>query len=86
LAIALQLIEAFAADAPLVLSLGFDTHVDDPIGGFTLRTAEYAQLGAMIGGLGQPTIVLQEGGYAVAALGASAAGLLDGLRQALSRR
>ena len=86
LLVALQLIDAFAPDAPLVLSLGFDTHIDDPIGGFALRSEDYAQLGAMIGEPGRPTIVLQEGGYAVAALGASATGLLGGLAQALSRR
>lgn len=86
LAVALQLIDDFAPDAPLVVSLGFDTHVDDPIGGFALRSTDFAQLGTMIGRVGRPVIALQEGGYAVEALGASATGLLGGLHEALSRR
>lgn len=86
LKVALELIDDFAPDAPLVVSLGFDTHVDDPIGGFALRSIDFAQLGAMIGGLGRPVIALQEGGYAVEALGASATGMLTGLQEALSRR
>ena len=36
----------------------------------------------MIAGLGMPTIALQEGGYAVDALGANAVALLAGLRGA----
>jgi len=71
---------AFAPDAPLVISVGFDTFERDPIGDLALRTPDYAEIGRMIAGLRMPTIVLQEGGYAVDALGANAVALLSGLR------
>ena len=80
LAEALRMVAEFAPDAPLVLSAGFDTFEHDPIGDLGLRTEDYAEIGRMIGGLRMPTIVLQEGGYAVDALGANAVALLSGLR------
>jgi acetoin utilization deacetylase AcuC-like enzyme len=79
LADALAIIETFDPDAPLVLSLGFDTFVDDPIGGFVLRTDDYARLGALVRGLDRPVVALQEGGYAVEAIGANAVAFLEGL-------
>jgi acetoin utilization deacetylase AcuC-like enzyme len=82
LAEALQMIVAFAPDAPLVVSAGFDTFERDPIGDLALRTPDYAVIGGMIAGLGMPVIALQEGGYAVDALGANAVALLTGLRGA----
>ncbi len=80
LAEALGEVEAFAPDAPLVISAGFDTFERDPIGDLSLRTDDYAEIGGMIASLGAPVIVLQEGGYAVDALGANALALLTGLR------
>jgi acetoin utilization deacetylase AcuC-like enzyme len=81
LATALELIAAFAPDAPLVLSLGFDTFERDPIGDLALRTPDYAEIGRMIAALGMPVIALQEGGYAIDALGANAVAILTGLRE-----
>ena len=80
LAEALRMVVAFAPDAPLVISAGFDTFERDPIGDLALRTADYAAIGRMVLGLGMPVIVLQEGGYAVESLGANALALLTGLR------
>jgi acetoin utilization deacetylase AcuC-like enzyme len=80
LAEALRMITAFAADAPLVISAGFDTFDGDPIGDLALRTPDYEQIGRLIRALGTPMIVLQEGGYALDALGANALALLTGLR------
>jgi acetoin utilization deacetylase AcuC-like enzyme len=77
----LDAIIAFAPDAPLVLSLGFDTFERDPIGDLALTTADYAEIGSMVGGLGMPVIALQEGGYAVDAIGANAVAFLGGLRR-----
>jgi len=82
LADALRMIVAFAPDAPLVISAGFDTFERDPIGDLALRTEDYREIGRMIAGLRMPAIVLQEGGYAVDALGANAVALLTGLRGA----
>jgi len=77
---ALNLVEDFAPDAPLVVSLGFDTFERDPIGDLGLRTTDYAEVGSMIGQLGLPVVALQEGGYAVDAIGANAVAFLGGLR------
>lgn len=82
LAEALEMIVAFAPDAPLVISAGFDTFERDPIGDLALRTQDYREIGRMIAGLRLPTIALQEGGYAIDALGANAVALLSGLRGA----
>jgi acetoin utilization deacetylase AcuC-like enzyme len=76
----LRAIGAFAPDAPLVLSLGFDTFERDPIGDLALRTRDYGEIGARIAALGMPVIALQEGGYAIDAIGANAVAFLRGLR------
>ena len=82
LAEALRMIVAFAPDAPIVISAGFDTFERDPIGDLALRTGDYLEIGHLIAGLGMPMIVLQEGGYAIDALGDNAVALLTGLRGA----
>ena len=82
LAESLSLVTIFAPDAPLVISAGFDTFESDPIGDLALHTPDYGEIGRMIAALGMPMIVLQEGGYAVEALGANALALLNGLRGA----
>jgi len=79
---ALGMVAAFAPDAPLVISAGFDTFERDPIGDLALRTPDYGEIGRMIAGLGMPVIALQEGGYAIDALGDNAVALLSGLRGA----
>jgi acetoin utilization deacetylase AcuC-like enzyme len=84
LAEGLRHVEAFAPDAPLVLSLGFDTFERDPIGDFALRESDYAAIGRMVGGLRHPVVALQEGGYAVDAIGANVVAFLGGLRAGLS--
>jgi len=76
---ALDQIAAFDA-ATLVLSLGLDTSQHDPIGPFALTAEGLADIGARIGGLGMPTVVIQEGGYALDHLGTLAAAVLGGLR------
>jgi acetoin utilization deacetylase AcuC-like enzyme len=74
---------ALADFAPrcLVLSAGFDTFGGDPIGDFALTAEAYPLIGQRIAALGLPTLVVQEGGYAVDALGANTIGLLRGLRE-----
>ena len=63
----------------LVLSAGFDTFGGDPIADFALTAEVYPAIGRRIAALGLPTLVVQEGGYAVAALGENVVGLLRGL-------
>lgn len=78
-----QALNAIAAYAPayLVVSAGFDTFSDDPLGDFAVTTAGYAAIGAQIAQLGLPTLFVQEGGYAVDALGRNVASLLTGFAQ-----
>jgi acetoin utilization deacetylase AcuC-like enzyme len=76
-----EALNEIAAYSPryLVLSAGFDTFGGDPLGDFQLTTAAYHAIGARIAALGLPTLVVQEGGYAIDALGANAVALLRGL-------
>jgi len=78
LEIALEAIATFGAHY-LVISAGFDTFGGDPIGDFALSSAAYPAIGRRIAELGLPTLVVQEGGYAVAELGENLAGLLRGM-------
>jgi acetoin utilization deacetylase AcuC-like enzyme len=77
--LALELIGDFDPDAPLVVSLGFDTFERDPIGDLALRTEDYRPVGATIARLHRPMVVIQEGGYAIDAIGANALAFLAGL-------
>ena len=69
------------ADA-LVVSLGLDTFVDDPISKFSLRSNDFLAVGARLERLGLPTVFILEGGYAAAELGTNAANVLDAFEQA----
>jgi acetoin utilization deacetylase AcuC-like enzyme len=64
----------------LVVSLGVDTFEGDPISGFRLRSADYLDVGRDIalacGHL--PTVIVFEGGYAVAEVGVNAVNVLAG--------
>lgn len=74
--------EVVAAFRPtvLVVSLGFDTLAGDPIGAFRLTVDGYRRVGRLLAGLGLPTLLVQEGGYALDALGACALAALDGFQ------
>jgi acetoin utilization deacetylase AcuC-like enzyme len=74
---ALEAIAGFAADL-LVCSFGADTFNGDPICSFALETSDYDPIARRIAGLGLPTLVVMEGGYAVDALGANVAAFLSG--------
>jgi acetoin utilization deacetylase AcuC-like enzyme len=78
LEIALEAIAGFGARY-LVVSAGFDTFGGDPLGDFALTSAAYPAIGRRIAALGLPTLVVQEGGYAIAELGENLAGLLNGM-------
>ncbi|MEO6578345.1 MAG: histone deacetylase family protein [Candidatus Limnocylindria bacterium] len=86
LGVALDAIAAFDADAPLVLSLGFDTYHGDPIGNLALRTDDYARIAERIAALRRPVVAIQEGGYAVEALGASAVAFLGAMSEGMPGR
>lgn len=63
-----EAIRAFGADA-LVIALGYDAHKDDPIGVLKLDATDFGTIGAKIKAMGLPTLVVQEGGYAIEAIG-----------------
>lgn len=64
--------------AYLVIAAGFDTHRDDPIGGFGLTTRIYSTIGERLGELALPTVICQEGGYNTEVLGDCVLGFLQG--------
>jgi acetoin utilization deacetylase AcuC-like enzyme len=72
-------IESFAPEL-LIVSLGLDTFVTDPICDLALTTEGFHRCGSAVAELGLPTVVLQEGGYDVTALGENARQWLLGLR------
>ena len=63
LAAACDLIAAFEPSM-LVVSLGVDTYFLDPISDLALTADGFEACGRMVAGLGVPTVVVQEGGYA----------------------
>jgi acetoin utilization deacetylase AcuC-like enzyme len=77
LRVALSRIKAFRADA-LIVSLGVDTYVNDPISSFQLSSPDFATYGGMIGDLGLPTLFVLEGGYAVEEIGINVVNVLTG--------
>jgi acetoin utilization deacetylase AcuC-like enzyme len=78
---ALTAVTRFGAEA-LVVSLGVDTFVGDPISGFTLRSDDYLRVGTQIARANLPTVFVFEGGYAVAEVGVNVANVLQGFVQA----
>ncbi len=62
----------------LLISLGVDTYIDDPVGGFALVSEDYLSLGGMIGELQLPTHFVMEGGYAMDDLGTNVANVISG--------
>ncbi len=67
-AMACERIRAFGAEA-LVIALGFDAHRDDPIGVLKLDAADFGGVGRQVRDLRLPSLIVQEGGYAVEAIG-----------------
>ncbi len=71
-------IRAFNAGV-IVVALGFDAHARDPIGVLKLESDDFAGVGARVRALGLPTLVVQEGGYAIDAIGDCLAAFLTAL-------
>jgi acetoin utilization deacetylase AcuC-like enzyme len=77
-------LEAIAATpgSIVVVSLGFDTYRDDPIGDFALTRSAYAEAGRRVAALGRRLVILQEGGYHLPSLGKNAVAWLRGVEPA----
>jgi acetoin utilization deacetylase AcuC-like enzyme len=72
-----QRIADYAPDV-LLVSLGVDTYLKDPISQFKLDHEHFTRMGARIAALGLPTLFVMEGGYAVAEIGVNAVNVLTG--------
>jgi acetoin utilization deacetylase AcuC-like enzyme len=70
-------VAAFGPDV-IVVSLGVDTYLGDPISRFRLDAQDYPRIGASIRRIGRPTLFVMEGGYAVEEIGVNAVGVLTG--------
>lgn len=66
-----EAVAAFRADA-LVLSAGWDAHIDDPLSRLKVTTEGFARIGELWGGVKLPTVIVQEGGYSLTAVQAIA--------------
>ncbi|MGU3537266.1 histone deacetylase family protein [Methylobacterium sp. A54F] len=60
-------LDRYAPDV-LILSLGFDIYEHDPQARVAVSAGGFERLGRIIGSLGLPTLVVQEGGYALDSL------------------
>jgi acetoin utilization deacetylase AcuC-like enzyme len=80
LEVACERLRVFAPGA-LVVALGLDAAHDDPFGGLAITTQGFARMGKRIGRLALPTLLVQEGGYLSASLGANLVAFLDGFRE-----
>lgn len=74
------------APSVLLVSLGFDTFKDDPLAAFGVTTPGFGRLGQRIAEAGLPTVLVQEGGYAVDHLAANLSSFLDGFEATHSPR
>lgn len=72
-------LDAIARYAPhaLVVSLGVDTFEGDPISAFRLSAKHFPVIGERLASLRLPTVLVQEGGYAVEEIGTNVASVLE---------
>jgi len=78
---ACTLVADYAPDF-LLVSLGVDTFIEDPISQFRLQHADYLTMGSRIAALGLPIQFVLEGGYAVSDIGVNVANVLRAASQA----
>ncbi|MEZ5925103.1 MAG: GNAT family N-acetyltransferase [Hyphomicrobiaceae bacterium] len=72
----------------LVVAAGFDTAKGDPTGTWSNEARDFDRIGRLIGTIGYPTLVVQEGGYRIRTLGTNVRNFFAGLvrGQAEARR
>lgn len=76
-----QRIQAFEADV-LIIALGVDTFIGDPISKFTFTTEDYLAMGRLIAELKLPSVFVMEGGYDIGPIGQNVYNVLEGFQQA----
>jgi acetoin utilization deacetylase AcuC-like enzyme len=63
------IVAALAAEAEaIVISAGWDAHFDDPLSKLAVTSDAYRRLGRIYGEVPLPTVIVQEGGYSLAAI------------------
>ncbi|KAH8991936.1 Arginase/deacetylase [Lactarius akahatsu] len=65
----------------LLLSLGVDTFVDDPISDFKLSPSCYTHIGRVVADMGKPTLFVMEGGYHLETIGKNVRAVLQGFEE-----
>jgi len=84
---AVQRAAEFAARAgALVIALGVDAAAGDPESPLEVTAGGYREAGRILGRLGLPTVVVQEGGYDLATIGPLVVETLAGLEEGRTRR
>ncbi len=63
----------------VIVSFGADTFAGDPISHFSLQTEDYGKLAQLVSTIDVPMLVVMEGGYNLAELGANTASFLSGM-------
>lgn len=75
---AIKQLKNFRPDV-LVIALGLDTAQNDPSGTWNLLADDFYTNGHVLGKLGYPTLVVQEGGYDCSVLGKNALAFITGM-------
>lgn len=70
--------KSFGAEA-LVVSAGWDAHRDDPLSRLNVTSEAYPRIGGLFGKAGLPTVIVQEGGYSLAAVAECAPAFVSAL-------
>jgi acetoin utilization deacetylase AcuC-like enzyme len=80
---AVRALAEYAGDAEaLVVSLGVDAAAEDPESPLQVTAEGYAAAGRLLGSLGLPAVLVQEGGYHLATIGGLVEAYLHGHEQA----
>jgi acetoin utilization deacetylase AcuC-like enzyme len=72
-------VSRFHAEA-LVISAGWDAHRDDPLSKLKVTGDAYGRIGEILGDLGLPSAIVQEGGYSLAAVAEAALNFVQGFQ------
>jgi len=75
-------VASFDADA-MVVALGVDAAAADPESPLAVSRDGFAEAGRRLGGLRLPTVVVQEGGYDLAAIGGLVLAALEGIEEGM---
>lgn len=72
-------VQAHGAEA-LVLSAGWDAHRNDPLSKLNVTSDAFARIGEIWGKIDLPTLIVQEGGYSLAAVAEAAPAFIGAFR------